>query len=383
MREDLSVLTVNKMYPPEIGGVEVVAREIAELVYSLDYKSRVITLSPDGKTREETTNGVEILRCGTFFRKDPIRLSLSFKSAYKTLSEKSAIEIFHVPSGLPEFICKKKRNDIERIVLYHADTVSRGITGNLYVKHALAPMLESADVIVATSPKMFETSEVLKKFRAKGRVIPLFVDTDHFLPSGNVFDYSPHFNRQGKKIVLYVGRFGRYKGLDYLLKAMNLIEDRYHLVLIGDGPEKDRLTSLIDELNLKNRVTMMPHVAYSKLPEIYRSADVFVLPSTDRGEAFGLVALEAMACGTPVITTELGTGTTFHNRHGITGYHVAPKDEKALAKAIKQCIEENLKEKNAHLIRQRAEEFSIDKFRKTWEELIISLTKGDRRSETS
>lgn len=383
MREDRSVLTVNKMYPPEIGGVEVVAREIAELVYSLGYKSRVITLSPDGKTREETMNGVEILRCGTFFRKDPIRLSLSFKSAYKTLSEKSAIEIFHVPSGLPEFICKKKWNDIERIVLYHADTVSRGITGNLYVKHSLIPMLESADVIVATSPKMFETSEVLKKFRDKGRVIPLFVDTDHFVPTGDVFDYSPHFNRRGKKIVLYVGRFGRYKGLDYLLKAMNLIEDRYHLVLIGDGPEKDRLTSLIDELNLKNRVTILPHVAYSKLPEIYRSADVFVLPSIDRGEAFGLVALEAMACGTPVITTELGTGTTFHNRHGITGYHVAPKDEKALAKAIKHCIEEDLKTKNAHLIRQRAEEFSIDRFRKTWEELIISLTKGDQRSEIS
>jgi len=378
MREDLSVLTINKMYPPEIGGVEFVAKEIAELADNLGYRSRVITFSPDGKTREESINGVEVLRCGTIFRKDPIRLSLSFKGAYKTLSKECAIEIFHVPSGLPEFICKKKRNDIKRIVLYHADTVSRGIPGKLYVKYSLIPMLKSADLIVATSSKMFETSEVLAKFRDKGRVIPLFVDTDHFVPTGDVFDYSPHFNRQGKKIVLYVGRFGRYKGLDYLLKAMSHIEDRYNLVLVGDGPERAGLISLIGDLKLKNRATIMPHVAYSKLPEIYRSADVFVLPSTDRGEAFGLVALEAMACGTPVITTELGTGTTFHNQHGVTGYHVTPKDEKALAKAIKQCIEENLKEKNAHLIRQRAEEFSVSKFKKAWEELILST---NRRSE--
>lgn len=378
MREDLSVLTINKMYPPEIGGVEFVAKEIAELADNIGYRSRVITFSPDGKTREESINGVEVLRCGTIFRKDPIRLSLSFKGAYKTLSKECAIEIFHVPSGLPEFICKKKRNAIKRIVLYHADTVSRGIPGKLYVKYSLIPMLKSADVIVATSSKMFETSEVLAKFRDKGRVIPLFVDTDHFVPAGDVFDYSTHFNRQGKKIVLYIGRFGRYKGLDYLLRAMSHIEDRYHLVLVGDGPEREGLFSLIGELNLKNRVIIMPHAAYSKLPEIYRSADVFVLPSTDRGEAFGLVALEAMACGTPVITTELGTGTTFHNVHGITGYHVLPKDEKALAKAIKQCIEENLKEKNAHLIRQRAEEFSVSKFKKAWEELILST---NRRSE--
>ena len=383
MKEGLAVLSMNKMYPPEIGGVEVVAKEIAEFVRKLGYKSRVITFSLDRETKEEEVNGVEVLRCGTFFRKDPIRLSLSFKSAYQAFSNESEIEIFHVPSGLPEFICKKKCESIKRVVLYHADTVSRGIIGNLYVKHALIPMLDSADVIVATSPKMFETSKVLKQFRYKGRVIPLFVDTEHFRPSGDVFDYSHQFNSQGKRLVLYVGRFGRYKGLDHLLRAMSLMEDQYHLVLVGDGPEKNSLSSLISELNLNNRVAILPHVEYSKLPEIYRSADVFVLPSTDRGEAFGLVALEAMACGVPVITTQLGTGTTFHNQHGITGYHVPPRDEKALAIAIIQCVRENLKEKNSRLIRQRAEEFSIDKFRNSWEELILSLGQSGRRSESS
>uniref|UniRef100_UPI00345EE091 glycosyltransferase n=1 Tax=Mesotoga sp. TaxID=2053577 RepID=UPI00345EE091 len=204
----------------------------------------------------------------------------------------------------------------------------------------------------------------------------------HFQPNGDVLDYSAHFEREGKNVVLYVGRFGRYKGLDYLLKAMNLLDDKYHLVLVGDGPERDNLLSLIETLELEERVTVMPHVSYSTLPEVYRSADVFALPSTDRGEAFGRVALEAMACGVPVITTELGTGTTYHNLHGITGYHVPPEDERALAKAIERCADENMKEKNAALIRKRAEEFSIEKFRISWEELILSLTEKDIGSET-
>ncbi len=138
---------------------------------------------------------------------------------------------------------------------------------------------------------------------------------------------------------------------------------------------------MIEALELKDRVTVMPHVAYSTLPEVYRSADAFALPLTDRGEAFGLVALETMACGVPVMTTELGTGTTYHNVHGITGYHVLPEDERALAEAIERCADENLKEKNAALIRKRAAEFSIEKFRSSWEELILSLTEKDIGSE--
>ena len=235
MRESFSILTVNKMYPPEIGGVEVVAREIAEIARNIGYRSKVLTFSKDRESTEETLDGVEVHRCGTFFRKDPIRLSCSFKKVYTALREESIIEIFHVPSGSPEFQCRKKREGTKRVVLYHADTVSRGIIGKLYLKHALIPMLESADLVVATSPRMFETSEILKMFVDKGRVIPLFVDTGHFQPNGDVLDYSAHFEREGKNVVLYVGRFGRYKGLDFLLKSMSLLDDKYHLVLVGDG----------------------------------------------------------------------------------------------------------------------------------------------------
>ncbi len=96
------------------------------------------------------------------------------------------------------------------------------------------------------------------------------------------------------------------------------------------------------------------------MPEYYSAADVFVLPSIDRGEAFGLVAIEAMACGTPIITTELGTGTSFHNINGVTGKVVPPKNSEALSDAI---IEISNSDYSKERIIKRAKEFSLEIFR--------------------
>ncbi|HQE49901.1 MAG TPA: glycosyltransferase, partial [Fervidobacterium sp.] len=135
----------------------------------------------------------------------------------------------------------------------------------------------------------------------------------------------------------------------------------YFLVLIGDGPERMKIESLVTDFKLENRVLRLDHVKYDDLPEYYSAADVFVLPSIDRGEAFGLVVVEAMACGVPVVTTELGTGTSFHNIDGVTGRVVPPRDEKALANAIAEICEHKYKY-DPQVIRKRAEEFSAERF---------------------
>jgi len=173
---------------------------------------------------------------------------------------------------------------------------------------------------------------------------------------------------------MYIGRFGRYKGLDYLVKAIALLPDNYFLVLIGDGPERMKIESLVTDLKLENRVLRLDHVKYDVLPEYYRAADVFVLPSIDRGEAFGLVAVEAMACGVPVVTTELGTGTSFHNIDGVTGMVVQPRNEKALADAISEICETRDKF-DAETIRKRAEEFSVERFTENMQSLFFEVLK--------
>jgi glycosyltransferase involved in cell wall biosynthesis len=116
-------------------------------------------------------------------------------------------------------------------------------------------------------------------------------------------------------------------------------------------------------LNLGERVVFCEHVPYGDLPYYYSSADVFVLPSISRAEAFGLVALEAMACGVPIVTTELGTGTSYYNIDRQTGLVVSPKNSETLAGAIDRICREDWKKVRREILVARASQFSIERFK--------------------
>jgi glycosyltransferase involved in cell wall biosynthesis len=111
-----------------------------------------------------------------------------------------------------------------------------------------------------------------------------------------------------------------------------------NLVIVGEGPEKSNLISQISKLKLENEIFLLPFQPEEELINFYHACDVFVLPSIFKSEAFGLVLIEAMACGKPVISTELGTGTSFVNRDGVTGFVVPPRNAKALAEAINKIL---------------------------------------------
>ncbi len=117
------------------------------------------------------------------------------------------------------------------------------------------------------------------------------------------------------------------------------------------------------------RVKFYKGVKYEELPKYYRSADVFCMPSTDRGEAFGLVAVEAMTCGIPIITTELGTGTSYHNIDGLTGRVIEKNSEVQLKDAIFDICNNKMRY-NDRVIRDRALDFSLDKFKENWCNLL-------------
>ena len=183
-------------------------------------------------------------------------------------------------------------NDIKakKICFYHSDIVGWGALGNVYNRLIVPKFLSKTALIVATSQNYRDTSRFLRSFLGKVRVIPSFVDTKHFRPTQetkrreicSLFDCSNY-----SRIVMYIGRFGRYKGFDYLVKAIALLPDNYFLVLIGDGPERMKIESLVTDLKLENRVLRPDHVKYDDLPEYYSAADVFVLPSIDRGKHSG------------------------------------------------------------------------------------------------
>lgn len=135
-----------------------------------------------------------------------------------------------------------------------------------------------------------------------------------------------------------VGRISAGKGWDTLLEACALLDRPYRLILAGDGPERPRLEKLLQEKGLQDRVTLLPIQPQEKLPEIYSSLDAFVFPTRRAGESLGLVGLEAMACGVPVICSNFAAPADYV-RDGVNGFQFAVGDPQALKEAICRCMD--------------------------------------------
>ena len=160
--------------------------------------------------------------------------------------------------------------------------------------------------------------------------------------------------------LLFVGVLRYYKGLNYLIDAMQQIPAR--LVIVGQGPEEPALREQVAQLGLQDRIIFAGAVSDAELPAYYRLASLFCLPASERSEAFGLVQVEALASGLPIVCTELGTGTSYVNKDGESGLVVAPRDASVLPSAILRLLnDEALRRRLADGARQRAQLFTAEK----------------------
>ena len=177
-----------------------------------------------------------------------------------------------------------------------------------------------------------------------------------------------------EKIVLFVGRLSYYNGVEYLIEAMQSVNAK--LLIDGDGKSREKLENMTVSLGLEERVKFLGKVSNEMLKYCYQICDVFVLPSVEPAEAFGLVQLEAMAYGKPVINTLLPTGVPFVSIDGKTGLTVVPKNSKALADAINKLLsDDELRKKFGIQARNRVvENFTVDKMNekilKVYQELM-------------
>ncbi len=368
-------LSVCKRYSPEIGGIEIVAEKIAKIAIEEGYSSEIITFNNDNVMKEEIIENIKVSRLPTIFEKGSIRLSFKYKEMMKRKAKDTDLILFHFPCFQPEidFLFKDKYKKIKKICFYHGHVIGQGLLSVLYNKIITRRFLDAMDIIIVTSPNIKNSSFLLRDYQEKIEVIPLFVNLKHFYyREDNKRKFLLNkFKNKKEKIVMYIGRLGRYKGLNYLVKSYKYLDKEIGIVIIGEGPKEKEIKKLVDDLNLSNDILFLNHVPYSELPSYYSAADVFVLPS-DSGEAFGLVAIEAMACGIPVITTELGTGTSYHNIDGVTGRVIPPKNEEEIAKAIKEILFENPERYKKENIIKRAAEFSYENFEKNVVEKILS-----------
>jgi glycosyltransferase involved in cell wall biosynthesis len=224
------------------------------------------------------------------------------------------------------------------VVTYHADILRRPLLLRGYQR-----VFELVDRrirrIIVASREYLDSSPFLAPHRDKCVVIPFGVDLDAFaLRAGEVDAAQRLRQRHGERFVLFLGVLRPYKGLEVLVRAMQRVDG--HLVIAGRG-EWPALEALVRQLDLQRRVTFLGEVSEVERRLLLHACDVVTLPSLDRREAFGIVQLEAMACGKPVMSSDLPTGVRSVNAHGHTGWLVPPGDADALARALNMLLEDD------------------------------------------
>jgi rhamnosyl/mannosyltransferase len=241
------------------------------------------------------------------------------------------------------------------IVTYHADVLRSPAASRVY-RVLLKRVLDSCDRIVVSTRAFAQSSPVVEPILARSperiAVIPLGVDLERFIPGDTERSLGFRAAWGGGPVVLFVGRLRHYKGLLDLVAAVK--DTDLTLVVVGNGPERHRLLRAAKELG--DRFFWMGPVTEEILPDIYRAAHVFCLPSSSAAETFGLATVEALASGLPAVTTEVGTGTSFVNIDGVTGTIVPPSDPMALRSALQEIVDDDVLRKTMGVeARRRAE----------------------------
>ncbi|MER3570478.1 MAG: hypothetical protein C4348_02685 [Patescibacteria group bacterium] len=318
----------------------------------------VLCCQPKGKRKIEMINGVKVYRASSLGIFWGMPVSFDFFRLFKKLSQEADIIDFHHPFPLADLALFLFPPKAKIVVHYHSDIVRQRIL-EVFLRPLIFNTLKKAKKIIVSNPNLIKNSPYLQKFPEKCEVIPFGVDLRKF----EKFDEKKIENlRKGYgDFVLFVGRLSYYKGVQYLIEAMKNVEA--NLVIIGEGPKKKELELKIRNLGLEKKVFFFPFQSEEDLINFYYACSVFVLPSIFKSEAFGLVLIEAMACGKPVISTELGTGTSFVNQDGVTGFVVPPRDSKALAEALEKILKnKNLAQTLGRNARERVKkEFSLEK----------------------
>jgi len=340
------VLHICKYYPPFAGGMETF---VGDLLPALQKKGVLCTALVHAHSRASISAGavdgagVEVIRVPTWGRLlyAPVSPSFPLWLEKTLLRTKPDVIHYHMPNtsalwGLVSPLASR----IPSVVHWHSDVVASKLDKRLALAYPLYrpfenALLSKAKAIIVTSPPYLEVSQALRPWREKCKVIPLGFDPAR-LPepeeSQRTWAASQWANAELR--ILCVGRLTYYKGHETLIRAMAGIKGG-KLILVGDGERRARLESVIDSLGLAEKVMMVGYRTEKEVRALLESCEVFCLPSVERTEAFGMVLLEAMWAGKPVVASDVpGSGMGWVVSHGETGLLVVPADPKSLAQAL-------------------------------------------------
>jgi rhamnosyl/mannosyltransferase len=333
-RNDMRVLHFFKTYWPDtFGGVERTIHAIVKGVARHDIQSDVLSLSKTSEKSAVEFDGHMAHKARLDFEFASTGFSREVFGRFRELGGKADIIHYHFPWPMMDIVHLAAPLGKPTVVTYHSDIVKQKFLLKLY-EPVMHRFLASVDAIVATSPNYLATSEVLQRYKDKTTVIPLGLDEADY-PRAGEQDKARWRARFASPFFLFVGVLRYYKGVHILLEAAR--QTNSDIVIVGQGPMEASLKRYAQQHGLRNVVFLgaLPDMDKAALLELCTGV---VFPSNLRSEAFGLSLVEAAMFGKPMISCEIGTGTSFVNLHGKTGYVVQPDDPSALAEAMERLV---------------------------------------------
>lgn len=361
----LRVLAFGRFLDEKPGGIQ---SHVEHLFHAMRGSVDYVHLVPSREWRDArlSLHGFPVIRKRGIDIDGTVSLSPPLVSEAWRLSRRQDFDLVHLhfPDPMTHIASMAVPSSVPRVITWHADIVRQRLVLPFY-RPLLRAAARNAAAIIAPTPRHRDGSPILSQLADQSRihVVPYGFDVSPFAePAARAAELRARF---GGPTIFTLGRHVSYKGFDVLIRAMPRIRADVGLVLGGEGPLTDELRRLAVELGVGERVRFVGMVPPELLAAHYQAADVFCLPSVTVAEAFGIVQIEAMAAGKPVVSTKLNTGVDYANQDGVTGFTVTPGDPQELAMRLNQLFDDPaLAARMAAAARQRAlGVFTLDKMR--------------------
>lgn len=358
----MDVLQVSKWYLPYKGGIETVVQQIVDGLKDKSNRNfRVLACNHESSIahKSDHVGDVRVERVPAVGAIFSTPIAPTFPAAYAREVQKPDVVHVHSPFPLVELLDPWLHYDARLVITLHSvPTQTKWTMLDPLYQATLSRFVENAHRVVTTSEAMIDAVPFLRRNRKRCEIIPPAADVlKRDVDEREQMHLQQEIETDDKKVILFVGRLVYYKGVDVLLRAMANVEDAV-LVVVGKGPEREALQELTSELGITDRVRFLGFVSEDDLPVYYSIADLFVLPSVSSSEAFGIVQVEAMMYGVPVVNTSLDTGVASVSRDGETGLTVPPDDVEALTEAIQTLLSDpEMRVEFSTAARVRAQDF--------------------------
>ncbi len=326
----MRILQFGKFYPPDYGGIQSAMYDITEELNNRGIGCDVLCSNTKRRYKEEEISGYRVYRTRTLGIVASTSISPQMVLKLKQISQNYDIIHIHQPDPMANLALFLDNPKKQKIVLHwHSDIIKQKFLSKLFGPFIFW-LLNRADVIIATSPPYIDSSPFLSKYKDKTEVVPRGIR-----PLKYDYEKVQKIKNQylGKKIIFSLGRFVYYKGIEYLVKSAEFLDNNCVILIGGSGPDDEKLRNLAK--NYGDKVCFLGVIPQDDLGSYYKACDVFCLPSVERSEAFGLVMVEAMSFSKPIVATKIyGSGVSWVNQDMVTGLNVEPNNPKQLANAL-------------------------------------------------